>query len=265
MNLDFLLRSLLRLYPFQKGRFRARLLAMENLRGRYRLARDSFHHLMLLDTSNYIDGCIYLEGAYEKQSLLSLAQLIEEYKCTLLVDVGANIGVYSIYFAHDPYIRQILAFEPDPRNYAQLMANVFLNECYDRVTAYNLALSASNGTAKLFLSRDVPSQSSVMNTGESSLRFNRMCHNESVDVQVKRFDDAHSFRGQRLAVKIDVEGHELAVLQGMESCLVHNTCVLCLEAYKDQQPFVHRFLSGIGYLQLGIKSTPNYFFYANAR
>src|SRR5438045_3594806 len=111
---------LVRLYPFSKGSCRLRRFAMRHLRG-MTLSRDSFGHQLLLDLSSFIDANIYLDGSYERQSIEYLAQEMRRFGCDLFVDIGANIGTYSIYFAALREIHRVYAFEPDPRNFAQLM------------------------------------------------------------------------------------------------------------------------------------------------
>ena len=57
-----------------------------------------------------------------------------------LVDIGANVGMYSIYAAVMTGCR-IFAFEPEALNYAELNKNIFANALHDRVFALCMALS----------------------------------------------------------------------------------------------------------------------------
>jgi FkbM family methyltransferase len=69
-------------------------------------------------------------------------------------DIGAHIGFYTLLLARlvGP-AGKVLAFEPDPANFALLQQNVVLNR-YANVALYNLALSSQAGSAALFLSGD---------------------------------------------------------------------------------------------------------------
>ena len=53
----------------------------------------------------------------------------------VLVDVGANVGTYSIWAAKTRSVR-VFAFEPESQNYALLNRNIFLNNLSENVTAY---------------------------------------------------------------------------------------------------------------------------------
>jgi FkbM family methyltransferase len=69
-----------------------------------------------------------------------------------LLDVGANIGLYTVYAA---MVRgcQVTAFEPESQNYALLNRNIHLNQLSDRVTAYCAAAMDQIKLDRLFLSK----------------------------------------------------------------------------------------------------------------
>ncbi|HTG74008.1 MAG TPA: FkbM family methyltransferase [Terriglobia bacterium] len=68
-----------------------------------------------------------------------------------LFDIGANVGMYTVYAA---VMRgaKVFAFEPEALNYAELNKNIFLNDLHERVLAYCLALSDIDKTDRLLLS-----------------------------------------------------------------------------------------------------------------
>jgi len=69
----------------------------------------------------------------------------------VMVDVGANVGMYSIFSAIVQGVR-VYAFEPESQNYALLNSNIALNGLSGQVTAYPLALSDRSGADALYLS-----------------------------------------------------------------------------------------------------------------
>lgn len=68
-----------------------------------------------------------------------------------LFDIGANVGMYTIYAAQMKSAR-VYAFEPEALNYAELNKNIFLNDLHGRVLAYCLALSDVDKVDQLLLS-----------------------------------------------------------------------------------------------------------------
>ncbi|MEO5861669.1 MAG: FkbM family methyltransferase [Burkholderiales bacterium] len=68
----------------------------------------------------------------------------------VLVDIGANVGMYSIYAAKIAGVR-VYAFEPEALNYAELNKNIYVNALHSQVTAYCLALSNETRVDRLLL------------------------------------------------------------------------------------------------------------------
>lgn len=61
-------------------------------------------------------------------------------KDDILIDVGANVGMYTVWAAVNQGVR-VYAFEPESQNYALLCKNIVANNIQDRVTSYCLAIS----------------------------------------------------------------------------------------------------------------------------
>lgn len=68
-----------------------------------------------------------------------------------LVDIGANVGMYTIWAAKTRGTR-VYAFEPEAQNYALLNRNIVLNELGNQIKAYCVALSDHAGFSELHLS-----------------------------------------------------------------------------------------------------------------
>ena len=80
-------------------------------------------------------------------------------------DVGANIGVYSLYAALRPGV-MVTAFEPAAANYHALCRNIEANRMGERIAAYCLALNHRSELGSLYLSATNPG--SVYNAFEAS-------------------------------------------------------------------------------------------------
>ena len=132
----------------------------------------------------------------------------------VLFDVGANIGLYSIYAAKRSI--RVVAFEPESQNYALVNQNIFLNGLGDRIQCLAVALSDRNSVDYIYLSR--------FRTGESLHAFG-----DPLDWQQQPFTP--SFQQGSIAfsldgfmefqpepfpthIKIDVDGIEAKVIRG---------------------------------------------------
>jgi FkbM family methyltransferase len=138
----------------------------------------------------------------------------------VLLDIGANVGMYSIWAAASRGTR-VYAFEPESQNYAILNKNIFLNRFADRVTAYCVALSDQPGFGDLNLT-DFRAGASCHTFGEmvdfklepKTPVFSQGCYATTVDAVVSA--------GQIPVpkhIKIDVDGIEHKVIAGARETL----------------------------------------------
>jgi len=215
--LNPLLRRLARSFSKGKLGYKAGLFAIKYTRGTL-IGRDHFGNRLLLDMNSFLDSYVYVHGGYESKNIRHMQRLIQQRRCTDFVDVGANIGLYCLPIGRLPQVQAVHAFEPDPRNYAQLLGNLFLNDLLAKVHVHHCALSDMSGEADFFPSRfSARGDAGLMNAGTSSLEFDPERHRptDRLRTPVHKGDDVLLFQDRELAIKIDVEGHELAVLRGM--------------------------------------------------
>jgi FkbM family methyltransferase len=137
-------------------------------------------------------------------------------------DIGANVGVYSLYIAakHGPNV-QVLSFEPEALNFAQLNRNIYSNNFGDNITAYCFAISAFTEIGKLNLEQ--------WRIGGTVHQFNRVKnHLENIFTPAHKqgvlgvsLDDLVYVYGlpKPNHIKIDVDGLEDLVIQGSKNIL----------------------------------------------
>ena len=178
---------------------------------------------MFLAPDEYIGETILAEGIFEKGYLGSVARILEIAEATGAIDVkggvgldiGANIGNHSLFFAR--YLRRIHSFEPNPMIGRVLEANMLLNPALgERVTVHRVALSNEDET--------LPYVQHDTNHGESG--FDRDSAARPAGATMLELHHAGRFvagllePGERLAcVKIDVEGLEDKVMEGLAELL----------------------------------------------
>ena len=133
----------------------------------------------------------------------------------VLVDVGANVGMYTVWAAKTRGTR-VFAFEPEAQNYALLNRNIGLNGLAGRATAYCLALSDEAGLSELHLSQ-VLIGGSCHSLGEKvDYKHEPMVPAFSQGCVAARLDDlvAAGTVPQPQHVKIDVDCFEPKVIRG---------------------------------------------------
>jgi FkbM family methyltransferase len=146
-------------------------------------------------------------------------------------DIGSNVGLYAILVAKKMGERgEVVAFEPYSEAYRHLKENVQLNGLKN-VKAFRKAAGNSNGVAELhFGEENADSSLAQCPTG-------RDLGHERVDVvSVDDFIQAERLPLPR-AVKIDVEGFEQSVIDGMRRTLAEPACELvCCEVHPRLHP-----------------------------
>ena len=202
------------------------------LKGRYFVVRRGGLYF-LVDIFNFIDRRIEGNGEYEEDLILQFIDDVKKLGADYFIDIGANLGLYSLKIATSQPNISIIAFEPDLRNFSQLHANIFLNELEDVIKTERIALSDRSGESRFH--RD-----EAENRGRS-----RVANNGDRFVLAKKLDDLLNFSGKRVAIKIDVEGHELKVIRGAEHFLQNNKCIVQIEAF-DRAP-VQEAMMRVGY------------------
>ena len=202
----------------------------------------------LLNPENFVDRQVAFYDDFEEAQIGFLSRQVAMRRCELFLDVGAAFGYYSIIFARRFPSLAVVAFEPDTRNADQFRANLDLNGLADRVTLHRAAASATAGTVGF---RPGPAAS----TGQSAIDTDAM----ETAVAARPIDGVIDVATKSIAAKIDVEGHELDVLRGLERTLRDNRCVLQIETYRDQIARVSDFLSGLGFSPLNRIEHDHYF------
>jgi FkbM family methyltransferase len=134
---------------------------------------------------------------------------------SVLWDIGANVGVYSLYAGIVRECR-VLAFEPAAANYFGLNNNIILNRLDEKVHAYCLALDRSS-RLNVMRMRDNIIGTALHTFGEAVdykgdpfiPAWNQGAFSISIDLLVEQY--AATFPNH---IKIDVDGLEVAVVEG---------------------------------------------------
>lgn len=149
-----------------------------------------------------------------------LARMLSRHKIDTVLDVGANTGQYARHLRSIGYRGRIVCFEPLPAAHAALTR---LAESDPGITvAPRQALGDATGEAALNVSANSES-SSILRVNEAHLKAEPRVKPVAVEsVPLNRLDLAaagYLSPGNRVFLKIDVQGYELPVLRGAEGIL----------------------------------------------
>lgn len=161
-----------------------------------------------------------------RSDLPLLALLVEPGES--VCDVGANRGLF-IYWLLKRRAR-VLAFEPNPRLAHILRLRFPAEIAAGRVCLFETALGAAPGEAVLHVPRD----HSPLATIDGNLAAAVGVPMDEVRVPVARLDDLVT--APVSFIKLDVEGHELKVLEGARRLLLEHRPSLLVEAEERHRP-----------------------------
>ena len=132
-----------------------------------------------------------------------------------IIDIGAHIGVFSLYsYVLNPK-SYVIALEPEPNNYRLLEENLRLNNCKN-VKPIHAALIAGNDlNTKLYLSKNSHNHSTVKQSGNLTIQqFN----NSTITVpaiSLERLIKKYKLKTIGL-LKMDIEGAEFEIVLNIE-------------------------------------------------
>ena len=150
------------------------------------------------------------------------------------IDVGVYRGVYS--YEMSKYSEKVHSFEPNPIIFKYINKN--LKKFIKNIHLYNFALSNQNKTINL----KIPIRNSNSNKeifeeyyemGKATIHNENNFENyENFEIQTKTIDEL-SFDNKISFIKIDVEGHELEVIEGAINTIKRDKPVLLVEIEKQ--------------------------------
>lgn len=145
-------------------------------------------------------------GIYEEFEVGLLPECIK--KGDTVIDVGANIGYYTIIFSKlVGEAGKVYAFEPDPVNFSILKKNIELNHC-ENVIAEQKAVSHKTGPLKLYVNNENRGDHRIYDSGDTR---------KTVTIEAIQLDDY--VKAPINFLKMDVQGAEVFVLEGAGNTL----------------------------------------------
>lgn len=153
-----------------------------------------------------------------------------------LWDVGANMGIYSVYAAAICHL-QVRAFEPEAGNFALLNRNIMLNDLGGAITSYCCGLSDHSGLTTLYKHHDFES-SAINSVGvelDAHLKPHKAVHRQGIAVFSGDDLIAHHQLPPPAYIKIDVDGIEHLIVNGM-SGLLKSSCQSLLVELNTELP-----------------------------
>lgn len=160
----------------------------------------------------------------------------------LFVDIGSNIGSYSILAASCRDV-DVISVEPIPTTFSWLQKNIKINNFEKKIFAMNIGLAEIKGSIKFSSNFDTINH--VLSNDEKD--------SSAVDVNVSTLDEILKEKFPTI-IKIDVEGYESKVLDGAKN-IINNPSLIAIiielngsgKRYGIEDNSIHKFLISKGF------------------
>lgn len=174
---------------------------------------------------------------FEKDILDTVVKNHSFPKKGLFLDIGSNIGNHTLYLFQNNLIQSAYCFEPIQDTFQILEKNISINNLQNKVKLFNVGVGESHGTAQI-------ASYSQENTGMSQLKISNDGNIPIIAIDDIKFDYDISF------VKIDVEGFELNVINGMLGTIKKYKPTLFIEIRNQFFDDICKHLTPVGYKYL---------------
>lgn len=188
------------------------------------------------NTSNEIDWHVYFFGAYAMDELSLLAEIVTHIrqfhkKQIVFCDIGANVGNHTLFMSQ--HADRVHSFEPYAKVYSQLESRLDLNNI-GNVTVHHCGLGSEDGIVDFY---EPPED----NLGSGTLIHPAGAPSDrSLQIEVRAGDNYFLEIGlvDVDIIKIDVEGFEPYVLQGLRQTIQRCRPVVLMELLDDTRAVV---------------------------
>jgi FkbM family methyltransferase len=143
-----------------------------------------------------------------------------------VIDIGANIGAFSLYAASRPKTKRVLAFEPMPDTFRRLTDNVTKSGASDRILCVHSAVSSRSGFVQMILG------ASSMQHRTSEVRERAPQSGDAVPaISLASIFDFYDVR-KCVLLKVDCEGAEYEILENLPPVYFQRIYALRLEIHQ---------------------------------
>jgi len=192
--------------------------------------RDGSNLILTYAKGGHITTELLAKGHFQRDDLLLAVKIAQSEGFSThgtFIDVGANIGTQTVYALQAGFTRAI-CFEPEPRNYRLLRANIILNGLENATSTFQMAVSDIAGNVEFEISIENIGDHRVSLTNDDG-EFNEKGR-ARISVARAPLDELLATAGISTAeismLWTDTQGHEDAVLAGASSIRRANVPVL---------------------------------------
>jgi len=190
--------------------------------------------------SEPMDKEMFLFNNYENLQIEFLINNIKKYNLKYFIDIGANSGIYSLVVGNQFHKIKIKSFEPVKKTIIKFKKNLRLNKKLKNIKLYKFGLSNKN--SKLLMKAKIR-DGYIQSSGYGVVKKEDNLKNLHIENNIFKIGDSIiKLKNRDISVKIDAEGHEYEVLQGLKKLLNYNRIFLQIEIFDKNFNMINKYL-----------------------
>ena len=200
-----------------------------------------FYGLKLTGNINEpMDKEIFLFQKYENLQIDYLLKTLDFSDFDYFIDIGANSGLYSMIIAKHYSQIKIKSFEPISKAIQKFKINMSQNSFISNVEIFEFGLSNKN--SKLLM-KSLKKNNYIQTGGFGVAKKTDFLDNLHTEYALfKKGDEIFSFKEKNIIFKIDAEGHEKEIIEGLNINLNNNNIFLQIEIFDKNFDVVNSML-----------------------
>ena len=183
---------------------------------------------------------IFLFNNYENLQIEFLVKNIKKYDLKYFLDIGANSGIYSLIIGNKFNKIKIKSFEPVKKTITEFKNNLKLNKQLKNIKLYEFGLSNKN--SRLLMKAKVR-DGFIQSSGFGVVKKKDNLKNLYIEKNIFKIGDSIvKLKNKDISIKIDAEGHEYEVLQGLKNLINNNRIFLQVEIFNKNFNKTNKYL-----------------------
>mgnify|MGYP000182717913 CR=1 FL=1 len=205
---------------------------------------------------------ISLFGRFEHNELKVLEERVfNKIDCSnsTCLDIGANIGNHSVFFAN--FFSSVDCFEPQPDNYYLLKFN---SKNFSNIKTFNFGASDVDENQYMYIATDTTMSRNTLFSDRVEPKKIEQIHPKKIKVELKNLDNLlKENKVKKISfIKIDIEGYEYKALIGLKNTIINDSPIIVLEQWTDAFDEIKKTTKSIDFLKKNHYKffyEPNYF------
>jgi len=175
------------------------------------------------------------------------------------LDIGANIGNHSVFFAN--FFSNIYSFEPYPDSYYLLKFN---SKNFNNIKTFNFGASDVDENQYMYIASDTTMSRNTLFSDRVEPKKIEQIHPKKIKVELKNLDNLlKENKVKKISfIKIDIEGYEYKALIGLKNTIINDSPIIVLEQWTDAFDEIKKTTKSIDFLKKNHYKffyEPNYF------